>query len=63
MRKGQVTTLEERIEIGERWQAGQGDAEIAKEMVSLPVYQLQLPFSQATWRQLMLCDSLTGTTL
>jgi hypothetical protein len=32
-------------------------------LMSLPVYQLQLPFSQATWRQLMLCDSLTGTTL
>ncbi len=29
-RKGQTTTLEERIEIGERWEAGQTDREIAE---------------------------------
>jgi len=31
-RKGQATTLEERIEIGERWEAGETDPEIAKAM-------------------------------
>ena len=30
--RGQVTTLEERIEIGERWEAGQMDPEIALAM-------------------------------
>ena len=30
--KGRTTTLEERIEIGERWEAGQTDPEIAKAM-------------------------------
>lgn len=30
--KGRVTTLKERIEIGERWEAGQTDPEIAKAM-------------------------------
>ena len=28
--KGRVTTLKERIEIGERWKAGQTDPEIAQ---------------------------------
>jgi transposase len=30
--KGQLTTFEERIEIGERWEAGQSDPEIAVAM-------------------------------
>jgi transposase-like protein len=30
--KGRTTILEERIEIGERWEAGQKDGEIAEEM-------------------------------
>ena len=30
--KGRTTSLEERIEIGERWKAGQKDPEIAKAM-------------------------------
>jgi hypothetical protein len=32
-------------------------------LVALPVYQLALPFSRSTWREMMLCDELTGTTL
>ena len=31
-RRGQTTTLEERIEIAERWETGQTDPEIATEM-------------------------------
>lgn len=30
---------------------------------SLPVYQLALPLSRQTWRELMLCQDLSGTTL
>jgi transposase len=30
--KGRPTTLQERIEIGERWEAGETDPEIAKAM-------------------------------
>jgi len=29
----------------------------------LPVYQLALPFSLPTWRQMQLYNDLTGTTL
>jgi hypothetical protein len=29
---------------------------------TLPAYQLALPFSRSTWRQMALCDELTGTT-
>jgi hypothetical protein len=29
----------------------------------LPAYQLALPFSPSTWRELMLSTALTGTTL
>jgi transposase len=32
-------------------------------MVTLPVYQLALPFTLEAWREMMLCDDLTGTTL
>ena len=32
-------------------------------LIALPAYQLVLPFSRAAWREMMLCDSLTGTTL
>jgi transposase len=32
-------------------------------LVALPVYQFALPFSRSTWREIMLCDDLTGTTL
>jgi transposase-like protein len=32
-------------------------------LIALPAYQLALPFSQSTWRQIMLCNDLTGTTL
>jgi transposase len=32
-------------------------------LVTLPAYQLELPFSRATWREIMLCGDLTGTTL
>lgn len=32
-------------------------------MVTLPVYQLALPFTPKAWREMMLCDDLTGTTL
>jgi hypothetical protein len=32
-------------------------------LVTLPMYQLTLPFSPDAWREIMLCDSLTGTTL
>jgi hypothetical protein len=30
---------------------------------TLPAYQLALPFSRSTWRQMTLCEDLTGTTL
>jgi hypothetical protein len=29
----------------------------------LPAYQLALPFSRDAWREMMLCNSLTDTTL
>ena len=32
-------------------------------LVTLPMYQLALPFTLAAWREILLCDSLTGTTL
>jgi len=32
-------------------------------LLTLPAYQLELPFSRKTWRQIMLCSDLTGTTL
>ena len=32
-------------------------------LIALPAYQLALPFPRAAWREMMLCDSLTGTTL
>jgi len=32
-------------------------------LVALPAYQLALPFSQSTWRQIILANGLTGTTL
>jgi transposase len=32
-------------------------------LVTLPAYQLALPFSRSTWRQIMMCNNLTGTTL
>lgn len=32
-------------------------------MVTLPVYQLALPFTPETWREMMLSHDLTGTTL
>ena len=32
-------------------------------LVTLPVYQLALPFTPEAWREIMLCDDLTGTTL
>ena len=32
-------------------------------LVSQPVYQLALPFSPSTWREMMLAGGLTGTTL
>lgn len=32
-------------------------------LITLPSYQLELPFSQAAWRELMLCHVRTGTTL
>ncbi len=32
-------------------------------MVTLPMYQLALPFTPAAWREMMLCGDLTGTTL
>jgi hypothetical protein len=32
-------------------------------LIRLPAYQLELPFSRAAWREIMLCESLTGTTL
>jgi transposase-like protein len=32
-------------------------------LIALPAYQLALPFSRAAWREITLCDSLTGTTL
>ena len=30
-------------------------------LVTLPAYQLELPLSRSTWREIMLCDFLTGT--
>ena len=36
-RKGQTTTLEERIEIGERWEAGQTDRECQFSPIMGPV--------------------------
>jgi len=30
---------------------------------TLPAYQLALPFSRSAWRQMALCEDLTGTTL
>jgi hypothetical protein len=32
-------------------------------LTALPVYQLALPFSRSTWREIMLSNDLTGTTL
>jgi hypothetical protein len=32
-------------------------------LVAQPAYQLALPFSPATWREMMLANGLTGTTL
>jgi hypothetical protein len=32
-------------------------------LTALPVYQLGLPFSPSAWRQMMLANDLTGTTL
>jgi transposase len=32
-------------------------------LVALPAYQLALPFSPSAWREMMLCATLTGTTL
>ena len=32
-------------------------------LVTLPMYQLALPFTLDAWREIMLCDSLSGTTL
>jgi hypothetical protein len=32
-------------------------------MLTLPVYQLTLPFTPQAWRKMVLCDDLTGTTL
>ena len=32
-------------------------------LIALPAYQLALPFSRSTWRQIMLCNDLTGMTL
>ena len=32
-------------------------------LLVLPVYQLALPFSRSTWREMMMCHDLTGTTL
>jgi transposase len=31
-------------------------------LVTLPAYQLELPFSRAAWREIMICSQLTGTT-
>jgi hypothetical protein len=32
-------------------------------LVSLPAYQLALPFTPSTWREMVLASDLTGTTL
>ncbi len=32
-------------------------------LLTLPVYQLALPFSRSAWREMMLCNDLPGTTL
>jgi hypothetical protein len=32
-------------------------------LVSIPAYQLALPFSRQAWREILLCQNLTGTTL
>jgi hypothetical protein len=32
-------------------------------LVVLPAYQLVLPFSRSTWREITMCNDLTGTTL
>jgi len=32
-------------------------------LMTLPAYQLVLPFSRPAWREIMLCNDLTGTTL
>ena len=32
-------------------------------LIVLPAYQLALPFSRSTWREMMMCNDLTGTTL
>jgi hypothetical protein len=32
-------------------------------LVTLPAYQLALPFSRSTWREILVCNDLTGTTL
>jgi hypothetical protein len=32
-------------------------------LISIPAYQLALPFSRQAWREMSLCQSLTGTTL
>lgn len=32
-------------------------------LITFPAYQLELPFSRVAWREIMLCENLTGTTL
>ena len=32
-------------------------------LLVLPAYQLALPFSRSAWREMMMCNDLTGTTL
>jgi hypothetical protein len=31
--------------------------------ITWPAYQLELPFSRAAWRKILICDNLIGTTL
>ena len=32
-------------------------------LISLSAYQLALPFSLSVWREMMMCNDLTGTTM
>jgi hypothetical protein len=32
-------------------------------LLVLPAYQLALPFSRSAWREMAMCNDLTGTTL
>lgn len=73
--KGQVTSFAGRVEIGERWKAGQKDREIAlaaqRPLATIWKWRRQysmkdgmaLPWSPQAWRENVLCQEPNDTTL